>query len=266
MNKTALSIFTVSCVLGLAACSSGGSDGHIDPSTENAKTPNASTTPSVNSAAPTSRIGGNALTTNKTDASDINRYAISNGSIDKITIDGRTIDLNLSGDDLNGFTHIPHSAAEYTSVGKQFKYLRFGTYINWIRAPQGVLPAYNFVIGHITPDSDVPVNGTVIYKGNALVKPVGDGGWFQSFSSFDVDFGNKTLNGRFDYNGNDNDNIHVSGTIKGASFSGVRDGVTMQGNFYGPQAAELGGTFSGPITRNGIVTNATGSFGASKQE
>lgn len=269
MKKFTLPVFAVGCVLGLAACSGGGSGDHTSPPPAS-KAPDISAVPPGNSAAPASRIGGHALTTHKLDASDVKRHVINNGNMDEITIEGKKIYLNLPGTELNGFVHTPHSAAETTSIGKQFKHLRFGSYINWTTWPQGVVPAYSFAVGHITPDADVPAGGRASYKGNALVSPTGhktgdSGGFFQSYAAFDVDFGGKTINGRLDYNGNDAHNIHLSGTIHGASFSGERDGVSMQGNFYGPQAAELGGTFSGPITINGVANHASGSFGAARQ-
>ena len=59
--------------------------------------------------------------------------------------------------------------------------------------------------------------------------------------------------------------LALGGTINGASFSGEKDGIAMQGNFYGPKAAELGGVFKGTTIDDGLITNFTGSFGATKQ-
>ena len=45
------------------------------------------------------------------------------------------------------------------------------------------------------------------------------------------------------------------------TFNGSLNGVTMQGHFFGPQAEEVGGTYSG--NHNG--QSYMGSFGAIKQ-
>ena len=249
------------------------------PNASNSNRPNQSTTPNrpsqstppttPNTPSPSSgSYVGNALVTHNLQASDVVVHALQSNTLDSIVIEGKTISLNLPGHELNGFTHTSHSTTEITGVGKQLKHLRLGYYINYIKAPQGEQPAYSFVIGSPTPISDMPTGGTAKYNGYAVVKPIGSGehaGFIQSYSSFNVDFANKTINGKLDYNGNANDNIHVSGSISGTSFKGTHEGVTTQGNFYGPQAAELGGTFSGPITWKGMKTNATGAFGAAKQ-
>ena len=60
--------------------------------------------------------------------------------------------------------------------------------------------------------------------------------------------------------------VSLAGQINGNAFSGTQDGVTMRGNFYGPQASELGGVFQGKTTiNNNRDTSVMGSFGASKQ-
>lgn len=231
-----------------------------------ATTPTKPTAPNVSP--PSGSYVGNAVATHNLAASDAVVHLLGSNSMDSIVVEGKNISLNLPGQEGNGFTHTFHSTAEHTGVGKQLKYLRFGYDINYLLAPRGKLPAYSFVIGSQTPVADMPAGGVANYEGYALIRPIGNGenaGFIESFSSFNVDFGNKTLNGRLDYNGNEADNILLSGSINGASFSGTRNSIKTQGYFYGPQAAELGGTFSGPINYNGAASNAIGAFGAAKK-
>ena len=60
--------------------------------------------------------------------------------------------------------------------------------------------------------------------------------------------------------------MEFGGTINGASFSGTKDALNMQGNFYGPNAAEMGGTFKGVYAiPGGDLLHVNGSFGAKRQ-
>ena len=78
--------------------------------------------------------------------------------------------------------------------------------------------------------------------------------------SFYVDFEEKTIVGGVAYT---NDLVHIplQGMSNGNTFNGSLNGVTMQGYFFGPQAEEVGGTYSG--NHNG--QSYMGSFGAIKQ-
>ena len=71
---------------------------------------------------------------------------------------------------------------------------------------------------------------------------------------FDVDFGSKKITGDIDMGSGQK--INLAGDISGASFSGTSGNTEMRGNFFGPQAAELGGVFKGSLS---------GAFGAKKQ-
>ena len=229
-------------------------------------TPSAPATPTTPTT-PTMGRGGHVLVTNNTAASDTVVYPLNNGYTDnKIIVEGRVVDLGLPiSHEIDEFAYINLSPIEMIGVSKGFNHVRFGYYIDYTQAnSQGIIPAYQFVIGNMTADSDIPTSGSARYTGRSLIKPVGhgeDAGWFQGYSQFDVDFGNKSITG---YVRSSPGEIPLAGSINGTSFSGKHNGSSMQGNFYGPQAAELGGTFSAPITFKGAVTNATGAFGAAK--
>ena len=93
-------------------------------------------------------------------------------------------------------------------------------------------------------------------------------------SNFNVDFYNKSITGSISFepvakflNRDPIVTIPLAGTIDGASFSGVHNNSVMYGHFYGPQAAELGGTFAAEETSNNghAGIHQTGSFGAKKE-
>ena len=102
----------------------------------------------------------------------------------------------------------------------------------------------------------MPSNGIVRYVGHAALGRTAIG----AVADADIvaDFGQKTLRGqisqiassRFDFS-----QINFNATISGNSFSG--DGaVKANGNFYGNNAAEVGGIF------HDTTQNLYGSFGA----
>ena len=113
-----------------------------------------------------------------------------------------------------------------------------------------------FAYGSVTSAAEMPTTGTATYKGFAFVgHPVlAFAAGNNMGASFNVNFGSKKITGDIDMG--QNQHIKLSGDISGASFSGTNNGTEMRGNFFGPQAAELGGVFSGLLS---------GSFGAKKQ-
>lgn len=56
----------------------------------------------------------------------------------------------------------------------------------------------------------------------------------------------------------------ATGTVSGNGFSADGDGVNVTGDFFGPGAAEAGGTFSGTRTYRGEAATYGGAFGAKK--
>ncbi len=195
--------------------------------------------------------------------------SINSGSLESISIDGKTIPLTNSGNVGALFTKIQTTdnttgqITQTTASGSQFSYIRFGSTL-FVNGMTGEQKSYDFVLGDITPTSGshaVPTSGTATYSGLSLISNIGGGAWSQGTSRFDVDFGRKTINGIVSTSPY---TLNLSGNIDGASFNGDKDGISMKGNFYGPNAAELGGVFKGSAIE-GDITNFTGSFGAKKQ-
>ncbi|WP_373755537.1 transferrin-binding protein-like solute binding protein [Neisseria sp.] len=110
----------------------------------------------------------------------------------------------------------------------------------------------------------VPTSGKATYAGLASYG-FANTAFLKGKSDFTVDFGAKTIDGAIQ-RGTVSE-VLLSGKINGASFSGTKDGVTMNGNFFGPKAAELGGVYKGERYDN--LTNnfetVMGAFGAKKQ-
>lgn len=110
----------------------------------------------------------------------------------------------------------------------------------------------------------MPTSGQATYDGLSLVSIVGGGAFSKGTSNFNVDFGSKKIMGTVKAD-SDVTIVPLEGKIDGASFSGTKDGVNMSGQFYGPQAAELGGVFNGTQQNGSTFNELMGVFGATKQ-
>ena len=125
----------------------------------------------------------------------------------------------------------------------------------------------------------MPVEGKASYRGYALVS---HGYSPTSYAPtrydarFAVDFGAKTLSGNLKADKTDYmSSVEFKAKINGNTFSGdtayfdkssnYNVGVYTEGGFYGPQAQELSGVFSGRAEAKWDYPTFKGSFGASKQ-
>ena len=191
---------------------------------------------------------------------------ITSSNLNSVTIEGRQISLVRPGYD-GDFVTIDEGGTTVVDNNK-FKYMRFGAYENsdYSSYPDGP-PTYAFALGQVTPANDMPTSGQATYKGSSLISLIGGGGYSAvtslGTSQFNADFGAKKIEGTLMPNLS-NIPISLSGSISGSAFSGQKDHVKMSGNFYGPQASELGGVFNGSITHTGSVLYVMGSYGAKK--
>ena len=235
----------------------------------NAPAPQQPTPPAT--PAPQAQYGGTAYYT-ESDRS-FNEYAQGrgnvpvNGNLSSITVQGREIDittpeaftesqtlLHMNGSRARGVaSHIGDSRLSYTRFGLQMD-------------DTDSLQYRAFAIGSLTPVADVPTSGTARYAGSSVFSSSAISYTTQP-ANFDVDFGAKTVHGRIHSGlGMPNAVMEFGGTINGASFSGTKDALNMQGNFYGPNAAEMGGTFKGVYAiPGGDLLHVNGSFGAKRQ-
>lgn len=157
-------------------------------------------------------------------------------------------------------------------------YARFGV----LHDPKNNMD-YVFYTGkeHITPVNEIPTTkDPVEYVGYAVAYRPSDKKTFATFSNtdpypvnFKVDFANKKLTGEIaemeDFTNGEQykpnvkkeriKDIKLSATIKGNTFSGSKNGVSTEGIFVGPKAAEMTGLFKDDNNK------IQGAFGAKKQ-
>ena len=254
MKKDAF-VLNIAIILLLAAC--GGSSDPVDPS-HNSSTNNSSTpiplptTPTI----PTNKVSGTyqgqayIIPVNGSAGKAEN---IGSNSLATHSIDGQKLTTefpNVSFNEIANFTDskiLGQSYRLFIASGKNYAHSRFG-YIS-----EG---DKDYIFSHGVPTTNMPSNGIVRYVGNAALGRTAIG----AVADADIvaDFGQKTLRGqisqiarsRFDFS-----QINFNATISGNSFSG--DGaVKSNGNFYGNNAAEVGGIF------HDTTQNLYGSFGA----
>lgn len=108
------------------------------------------------------------------------------------------------------------------------------------------------------PTLDMPTTGTAQYEGGAILSVL-TSNWMNNrgVSSFNVDFGKKSINGKItNIKGSDNlkDITLKAAKIQGNAFKNDQ----MEGKFYGPKAANVAGYF---IDKE---QNLHGTFGAEK--
>lgn len=165
------------------------------------------------------------------------------------------VNFNISGSNANTVSVDSHTInLSATSQGQRFNtalsYTNFGlANIQSSNYPE-LLHSYYLTYGQPTPDTSMPTTGSATYRGtaiNGLNTP-------EVPATFVVNYGTKQIDG------NINNQISLNGTILGNRFSGSKDGIRMNGRFFGPNAEELGGTYSSIRNPDGVV----GSFGARK--
>ena len=290
MKKTALKTVTVFCtaLFGLAACGGSGSSNNTPNFSSNTPAPqppvaNNSGNGNGNNApapqqptppatpAPQAQYGGTAYYANGSyDVYEDRGNVPVNGNLSSITVQGREIDIttpkaftesqtlqHMNGSRTPGVaSHIGDSRLSYTRFGLQMD--STGSSPMQYRA---------FAIGSLTPVADVPTSGTARYAGSSVFSS-SEISYTTQPANFDVDFGAKTVHGRI-HSGVDKPNavMEFDGTINGSSFSSTKDTLLqMQGNFYGPNAAEMGGTFKGIYEiPGGDLLHVNGAFGAKRQ-
>ena len=191
------------------------------------------------------------------------------GSRNRVTIDGYTVDLSNA----DGFRErylvqrdTRSQDGEFAAIstnGNNLSYMRFGT-VTRGREINGETHGdeYAFSIGNITPGQSMPTTGTAWYEGIANLGPASI---FKS--KFYVDFGQKALAGGVLHPALENTfYVPMVARINGSSFGGTKDGITVKGSFYGPNAEEMGGVFHGSANApDSTHRDLIGAFGARKQ-
>ena len=237
-SLTALAAFT------LAACGSSGgsSDNTAAPSNEQKTqmTPSKTNQPTPNSTEANQNqtfTGSAFVISEQDDKVQVKNVKFNDANINQLEVDGRKITLIYPGIYAGNWQRINNTAV---CCGK-YANVRMGVSSSNGPTEKDIL-FYNGA-----PTQNMPVTGLASYKGDSIILSddiSDDSDEVAGQSSFDVDFGAKTLSGSI--TANNAPTINVSANISGNSFEGtakstkLTDGA-VEGKFYGNNAVELGG-------------------------
>ena len=270
MTKSPIKIGAVlAAILSLAACGGGGgssvttsSSSTPTPAPRPTPTPPPTPTPTPSPApAPSAQYQGVHLTAGSNQAHTAHAQSYNSNTLNEIQVGSRTVTVKYPGISVGKFINLgPHDNKMIASDGS-LSYSRFGAYFGPDKSAAEIANGARstqtnkvFSMGQVT--TNMPTTGTAVYNGLSLGSRTGDV-YDYGTSRFNVDFGAKTISGTVS---NTAYSADLRGTISGASFSGAHNGVNMSGNFYGPNAAELGGVYNGISNGRAVV----GSFGAKR--
>ena len=235
-SLTALAAFT------LAACGSSGgsSDNTAAPSNEQKTqaTPSKTNLPTQNSTKANQTVTGSAVViSGQDDKVQVKNVKFNDANINQLEVDGQKITLTYPGIYAGSWQRINNTAV---CCGK-YANVRMGVSLSNGPTEKDIL-FYNGA-----PTQNMPVTGLASYKGDSIILSddiSDDSDAVAGQSSFDVDFGAKTLSGSI--TANNAPTINISANISGNSFEGtakstkLTDGA-VEGKFYGNNAVELGG-------------------------
>lgn len=238
-SLTALAAFT------LAACGSsgGGSSDNTAAASHDQKTqvtPSKTDLPTSNSTEANQNqtaTGSAFVISEQDDKVQVKNVKFNNANINQLEVDGQTITLTYPGIYAGSWQRINNTAV---CCGK-YANVRMGVSLSNGPTEKDIL-FYNGI-----PTQNMPVTGLASYKGDSIISSddIGDDSdAVYGQSSFDVNFGAKTLSGSI--TANNMPTINISANISGNSFEGtakstkLTDGA-VEGKFYGNNAVELGG-------------------------
>ena len=236
-SLTALAAFT------LAACGSsgGGNSDNTAAASHDQKTqvtPSKTNLPTQNSTKANQTVTGSAFVLSEQDDKvQVKNVKFNDANINQLEVDGQKITLTYPGIYAGSWQRINNTAV---CCGK-YANVRMGVSLSKGPTEKDIL-FYNGA-----PTQNMPVTGLASYKGDSIILSddiSDDSDAVAGQSSFDVDFGAKTLSGSI--TANNAPTINISANISGNSFEGtakstkLTDGA-VEGKFYGNNAVELGG-------------------------
>ena len=170
-------------------------------------------------------------------------HPLTNIDINKINIDDENIDI-MPNEDINSpWTIYSQSNRDIIICCEKYSFTRFGI----IDSPNESIPTYIFYNGK--PTQSMPL-GKASYSGK-VIGGIGEynkkTGYDSGISNFDVDFGEKKLEGTLTIK--NIKPVHVDANIQNNTFTGTATSdafksdtkVEVQGKFFGENAKELGG-------------------------
>lgn len=274
MKKSILAVFVSAAALTLSACGGGGDDDTqpVDPkvtpsvpnqanSSGNVNQPNQP----VNTGKQTTSAAGAAFFADRNDLTTARPIGVSGDRDSVIFINGHNITVaRPEFEDQNfGTTSDDGKTRTITNGRNIMSYVRFGFHTEFGGAGNDK-QHYVFALGDPTPTDKMPASGDTYYIGLSTFAMGTNPTFRTGLSSFHVDFDEKTIDGEV-YGDSRVNPIELGGKINGNAFSGSKNGVEMQGHFYGPQAEQVGGIFKGTATDIPGIDEPTpvmGSFGA----
>lgn len=255
MKKTLLNMLMLSATTMLVACAGGGDKTSYSESSATLPTGGSvtggTTTKPTQSNQIDSRIQGNIIALNPANdrVARQNFPTTQTTSINKVVVNGQTIEFLPSGSENAGNININGRNMVRVGSGTELSYMRYG----YMKNGENSTP-YVFAQGKVTTD-DMPKTGAVKYQGHAT--HVENGTISRASANFDVDYAQKTLVGTI--TPTSGGSIALNATIDGNRFQGDNRTMITNGYFYGSKAEELGGTYQNNLG------NINGAFGAVKK-
>ncbi|EJP29712.1 putative transferrin-binding protein 2 [Haemophilus sputorum HK 2154] len=258
---------TALAALVLSACgSSGGGSNNNEATPANNQTQQNQSNPSAanNSAQPNQQASsgtGAALVASDSTSLSIRRVELKGYNTTSINVDGTNVAIGFPGISAGDWLNAKANGRDLKVCCGIYSDMRFG--LTDSLDDNG--NAYVFYNGN--PTRNMPTSGSASYSGQSIISanvPALDKeGFYTGTSQFNVDFGNKTLNGYLGINNIQPVNINAS--ISGNSFNGTATSSSLpsagrvEGKFYGDQAKQLAGLAQANDNNWGAV------FGAQKQ-
>ncbi len=258
---------TALAALVLSACGSGGGGSNNNEATAaNNQTQQNQSNPSAanNSAQPNQQASsgtGAALVASDSTSLSIRRVELKGYNTTSINVDGTNVAIGFPGISAGDWLNAKANGRDLKVCCGMYSDMRFG--LTDSLDDNG--NAYVFYNGN--PTRNMPTSGSASYSGQSIISanvPALDKeGFYTGTSQFNVDFGNKTLNGSLGINNIQPVNINAS--ISGNSFNGTATSASLpsagrvEGKFYGDQAKQLAGLAQANDNNWGAV------FGAQKQ-
>ena len=259
---------TALAALVLSACgSSGGGSNNNEATTANNQTQQNQSNPSAanNAAQSNQQVSssgtGAALVASDSNSLSVRRAEINGYNTTSINVDGTNVAIGFPGISAGGWLNAKANRRDLKVCCGMYSDMRFG--LTDSLDDNG--NAYVFYNGN--PTRNMPTSGSASYSGQSIISanvPALDKeGFYTGTSQFNVDFGNKRLNGYLGINNIQPVNIKAS--ISGNSFSGsassssLPSAARVEGKFYGDQAKQLAGFAQAHDNNWGAA------FGAQKQ-
>ncbi|OOF65439.1 Slam-dependent surface lipoprotein [Rodentibacter sp. Ppn85] len=197
----------------------------------------------------------------KSSASTLNHYNTTSINVDEVDII-----IGFPDPDIPDWTSTIVEERKLNVCCGRYSDIRFGVSDSLNESSNG----YMFYNGN--PTQNMPTSGTATYSGDAIISAENIYGldpeedYYHGSSKFNVDFGNKTLEGSLNIPNRNLQpvKVEINAQISGNSFTGTTDSTRLsngqvEGKFYGNNAKEMAGL----AQSNDQSWNAA--FGAAKQ-